>query len=253
VKQKAAELFRDWLARDGYEPELVMMSGVTDCYQPCERNFQLTRECLKVALEARQPMALITKNALITRDIDILKPMAEMNLISVAVSVTSLDQELTRVMEPRTSSPNARMRAIRELSAAGIPTHIMVAPIIPSLNDSEIPAILSAAKDAGATSAAYTLLRLPLTVKPVFLDWLAKALPQKKDRIESRIRDSRGGELYRSEFGERMRGKGEIADQIRQTFDVFAKKYGLKGERRDLNTSLFRRPVPSSGQRWLFE
>ncbi|MEI8019208.1 MAG: PA0069 family radical SAM protein [Schlesneria sp.] len=253
VKERAPELFRDWLARDRYEPELVMMSGVTDCYQPAERHFQLTRKCLEVALEARQPIAVITKNALVTRDLDLLKPMAERNLISIALSITSLDQALTRVMEPRTSSPTARLRAIRELSDAGIPTHVMVAPIIPSLNDSEVPAILRAARDAGATSAAYVLLRLPLTVKPVFLEWLARHLPNQREKIESRLRETRGGQLYESDFGTRMTGRGEMADQIRQTFDVFAKKYDLIHGHPPLDTSHFCRPIPKSRQLRLFE
>ena len=253
VKQRAAELFREWLSRDAYHPELVMMSGVTDCYQPAERHFRLTRQCLEVAWEARQPIAIITKNALVTRDMDLLKQMADHNLISVALSITSLNQELTRVMEPRTSSPSARLRAIRELTEAGIPTHIMVAPVIPGLNDSEIPAILREARDAGATSAGYVLLRLPLTVKPVFLDWLATALPEQQERIEARIRQTRGGDLYQSDFRTRMSGVGEIADQIRQTFELFAKKYGLTKSHRTLDTSQFRRPMPKSGQLRLFD
>ena len=253
VKERAPELFRDWLARERYEPELVMMSGVTDCYQPAERHFQLTRKCLEVALEARQPIAVITKNALVLRDLDLLKPMAERNLVSIALSITSLDQALTRVMEPRTSSPAARLRAISELSDAGIPTHVMVAPIIPSLNDSEIPAILRAARDAGATSAAYVLLRLPLTVKPVFLKWLARHLPQQKEKIESRLRETRGGQLYESDFGTRMTGRGELAEQIRQTFEVFAKKYDLTHGHPPLDTSQFRKPIPKTGQLRLFD
>ena len=253
VKERAPELFREWLARDRYDPELVMMSGVTDCYQPAERHFQLTRQCLEVALEARQPIAVITKNALVTRDLDLLKPMAELNLINVALSITSLDQALTRVLEPRTSSPAARLRAIRELSEAGIPTHVMVAPIIPGLNDSEVPSILRAARDAGATSAAYVLLRLPLTVKPVFLEWLERHLPNQKEKIESRLRETRGGQLYESDFGTRMTGRGEMADQIRQTFELFTKKYDLMHGHRPLDTSQFRRPVPKSRQLRLFD
>jgi len=253
VKERAAELFRDWLARDKYQPELVMLSGVTDCYQPAERHFQLTRKCLEVALEARQPMAIITKNALVTRDLDVLKPMAELNLVSVAISITSLDQSLTREMEPRTSSPAARLRAVTELSTAGVPAHVMVAPIIPSLNDSEIPAILKAASEAGADSASYVLLRLPLTVKPVFLDWLQQSIPEQKERIEARIRETRGGALYESSFGTRMTGRGEIADQIRQTFDLFARKYKLDNKHRKLDSTQFRRPIPKSGQLRLFD
>lgn len=253
VKERAPELFREWLSRDRYQPELIMMSGVTDCYQPCERHFQLTRRCLEVALDARQPMAIITKNALVTRDIDILKQMADLNLISVAISITSLDQALTRVMEPRTSSPAARLRAVRELTDAGIPTAVMVAPVIPSLNDSEIPSILQSAKEAGAVSASYVLLRLPLTVKPVFLEWMDRAIPSKRERVESRIRDTRGGKLYESSFATRMTGRGELADQIQRTFEVFAKKYGLTGKRKPLDTTQFRRPLPPSKQMRLFD
>ena len=253
VKERAPTLFRDWLARDAYQPELVMLSGVTDCYQPAERHFQLTRRCLEVAWESRQPMSIVTKNALVTRDLDLLGAMAAENLISVAISVTSLSQELTRVMEPRTSSPAARLRAIRELAAAGVPTQVMVAPVIPSLNDSEIPAILQAARDAGATSAGYVLLRLPLTVKPVFLDWLARALPQQQERIEARLRQTRGGQLYESDFETRMTGRGEFADQIRQTFELFSRKYQLGLNPRSLETTKFCRPIPKSGQMRLFD
>lgn len=253
VKERAPELFREWLSRDRYQPELVMMSGVTDCYQPAEKHFRLTRGCLEVALEARQPIAIITKNSLVTRDLDLLKPMADLNLISVALSVTSLDQKLTRIMEPRTSSPAARLKAVRELTDAGVPTHVMVAPVIPSLNDAEIPAILKAARDAGARAASYVLLRLPLTVKPVFLDWLSGNLPEQRERIEARIRQTREGKLNQSEFRTRMTGTGEIADQIRQTFEVFARKYDLNKDRHPLDCSQFRRPVPKSGQMRLFD
>lgn len=253
VKERAPALFREWLSRDRYQPELVMMSGVTDCYQPAERQFRLTRGCLEVALEARQPIAIITKNSLVTRDLDLLQPMAELNLVSVALSITSLDQKLTRIMEPRTSSPAARLRAVQQLSEAGVPTHVMVAPVIPSLNDSEIPAILKAAKEAGARAASYVLLRLPLTVKPVFLDWLSGNLPEQKERIEARIRQTRDGKLYQSEFRTRMTGTGEIADQIRKTFDVFARKYDLDKDRQSLDCSQFRPPIPKSGQMRLFD
>ena len=253
VKERAPDLFTEWLARESYEPELVMMSGITDCYQPAERPCELTRKCLEVAWESRQPIAIITKNALVTRDLDLLRPMAQLNLISVALSVTSLDQKLTRAMEPRTSCPEARLRAIRDLTEAGIPTHVMVAPVIPGLNDSEIPAILKAAREAGAVSAGYVLLRLPLTVKPIFLEWLGQARPQQKERIESRIRQTRGGDLYRSDFGTRMKGEGEIADQIRQTFELFARKNNLTTKHRSLDVSLFRKPLPKSGQRRLFD
>ena len=252
VKPSAPDLFREWLGRKNYQPEPVMMSGVTDCYQPAERQFQLTRACLKVALECRQPMLLITKNALVLRDLDLLSDMAKQNLVGVALSITSLDQSLTRKLEPRTSAPAARLRAIRELSSAGIPTRVMVAPVIPGLNDSEIPAILKAAKDEGASSAGYVLLRLPMTVKPVFLDWLEQSIPQQKEKILTRIRSTRDGQLNDAHFGSRMRGSGEHANQIRQTFDLFVRKYELNAEQKPLDTTQFQPPRPTSGQLSLF-
>jgi DNA repair photolyase len=254
VKQRAPQLFRDWLCRKGYRPETVMFSGVTDCYQPVERHLRLTRQCIEVATEARQPLAIVTKNALVTRDLDLLEPMARQRLAKVAISLTSLDQKLTRVMEPRTSSPAARLRTIQELTQAGVPVHVMLAPLIPGLTDHEIPALLKAAAEAGARTASYILLRLPMTVEPVFLEWLERTQPQHRDRVESRIRSTRGGELYQSKFVERMRGTGEIAEQIRRTFHVFAKKLGLDQTRgAELDISQFRPPTPSSGQKWLFD
>ncbi len=252
VKERAPELFRDWLARDRYEPETVTMSGVTDCYQPIERTLALTRRCLEVALKARQPVAIITKNALVTRDIDILRQMAAHRVVRVAVSITTLDQSLAKVMEPRTSSPAARLRAVKELAQAGVSTHVMIAPVIPGLTDHEIPAILQAAKEAQAESAGYILLRLPLTVEPVFLEWLQRMQPKKRAMVEARIRSTRGGKLYEGKFGMRMKGRGNIAEQIGQTFRVFARRYELDKQQQPLDTSQFRRPVPSSGQGWLF-
>ncbi len=252
VKLKAASLFRDWLCRADYEPEMVMFSGVTDCYQPAERQFKLTRACLEVAREARQPIAVITKNTLVTRDLDILTEMAASRLVGVALSLTTLDARLARTMEPRTSSPEARLRAIRELSAAGVSTRVMVAPVIPGLNDHEIPGILAAAAEAGAQTAGYVLLRLPLTVAPVFVEWLERTQALSQSRIESLIRNTRDGRMSSSEFGNRMRGTGQIADQIRQTFRVFAKKHGLDQPPMPLNVTQFVPPVASSGQLRLF-
>jgi DNA repair photolyase len=252
VKERAPELFSEWLARDTYEPELVVFSGVTDCYQPAERKFQLTRRCLQVALEARQPIGIVTKNALVTRDLDILEEMANLGIVNVSVSVPTLDAELARTMEPRTSTPAARLRTIRELRDAGVPAGVMVSPVIPGLTDSEMPRILEAAADAGACWSSYILLRLPLTVRAIFLDWLERTQPSKKDRIESRIRSTRGGNLSDSKFGQRMRGQGEIADQINQTFKIFSKRLGLDQTMSALDTSRFRRPTPSSGQLRLF-
>jgi DNA repair photolyase len=252
VKTKAPALFRDHLADKRWDPEPIMLSGVTDCYQGAERSFRLTRACLEVALEARQPMCLITKNALVTRDIDLLSQLAAMNLVSASLSVTTLDQELSRVMEPRTSNPQARLRAIAELSQAGIPTSVMIAPVIPGLNDSEIPAILKAAKEHGASSAGYVLLRLPFTVRPVFLEWLARTQPLKRARVEALIRDTRQGKMNDPRFGNRMRGTGAFAQQIKRTFEVFKRKYGLDERRKELDATLFRRPRSSAGQMSLF-
>jgi DNA repair photolyase len=252
VKRNAPALFRDWLARCNYQPEFIAISGVTDCYQPIEKKLCITRQLLEIALEARQPVGIITKNALVTRDLDLLKEMAASNIVRVNVSVTTLDQSLTKVMEPRTSSPAARLRAIEELSDAGVRVGVLVAPIIPALTDHEIPTILKAVKEAGAASAGHVILRLPWSVKPVFLEWLDRTQPDKKAKIESRIRAIRGGKLYESEFGTRMSGTGEFAEQIHRTFALFAKKFGLDAPSVPMDTSQFRRPTPRSGQQWLF-
>ena len=251
-KPRAPQLLRDWLSRSNWNPETIMFSGVTDCYQPAERQFQLTRGCLEVALEARQPIAIITKNALVTRDIDLLQQMAENRTVSVALSMTTLDEPLARAMEPRTSTPVARLRTINELTAAGIPTHAMVAPVIPGLNDVEIPSILEAASESGALSASYILLRLPLTVRPVFLEWLERTQPTRKNRVESLIRSTRDGNLTDAQFGSRMSGTGALAEQIKKTFHVFARKYNLDKRCEPLDPSGFRSPRSSSGQMKLF-
>lgn len=231
VKRNAPELFRAFLRRRTWTGDVIAMSGVTDCYQGAERRFEITRGCLKVALEARQSLGIITKNALVRRDIDLLAPLAEQNLVVVNISVTSLNQSLTRALEPQSGSPMARLAAIKALSEAGIPVNVMVAPIIPGLNDSEIPQILKAVADAGAHSAGFTLLRLPHGVKEIFLEWLERNLPADKDRIISRIRACRDGEFSDGRFSRRMRGEGEMAKQIAATFRVFAGKLGLADER----------------------
>lgn len=252
VKHDAPRLFREFLASDRWKPEMVAFSGVTDCYQPAERQFRLTRGCLEVAAEARQPVGIVTKNALVVRDLDLLGPMARDGLVVVNVSVTTLDAQLARAMEPRTSIPAARLRAIRELSSAGVPTRVMVAPVIPGLNDSEIPRILEAAAEAGAVSASFVLLRLPLTVEPIFLEWLQRTQPLKKERVEGLIRQTRAGQLNQSTFGTRMRGEGPIAEQIQRVFRVFAKKHGLDGALPKVRCDLFRPPTGKSGQLRLF-
>ena len=252
VKQRAVELFRAKLCENRWSPETIVLSGVTDCYQPAERRFRLTRGCLEVALEARQPISIITKNALIERDLDILSEMASLRLVNVSISFTSMDQSLTKDMEPQTSTPAARLRAIKSLSESGIPVNVMVAPVIPGLNDSEIPAILEAVHDAGAASAQCILLRLPLTVAPVFLEWLERMRPLHKNRIESLVRSTRNGKLNSAKFGERMRGDGALAEQIRQTFVVFARRLGLNQKSAPSDASQFRPPKSLDGQLRLF-
>jgi DNA repair photolyase len=230
IKSGAANLFRKWMVeghRKGRAVEPVMLSGVTDCYQGCEKKFELTRQCLEVALAFRHPVQLITKNGLIRRDLNLISELAAMNLVSVAISVTTLDQSLTRIMEPRTSAPKARLDTIQELAAAGCPTMVMVAPIIPGINEQEIPTVLKAAADAGATRAGYVALRLPLTVEPVFIHWLEQHFPDRKEKVLDRIRSMRHGKLNSSNFGERMTGRGIWGDQIRSMMVTFCKKYGL--------------------------
>lgn len=251
VKHDAAKLFREFLSRPKWKPEPIVLSGVTDPYQPAEREFQITRQCLQVALEARQPMDIITKNALILRDLDLLREMAGLRIVRAFVSVTTLDAKLARTMEPRTSTPKARLTGIRTLADAGIPVQVMVAPIIPGLNDSEIPGILAAAADAGAQGAGYVLLRLPLAVAPIFMAWIDEHRPTAKRRIENAIRATRAGALNSSAFGERMKGKGLMAEQVEKLFRAFAKRLGLDRRLPPTACDLFRPPGPE-GQQWLF-
>lgn len=252
VKLRAPELFRQWLQRPDWHVEPIVFSGVTDCYQPAERQFRLTRGCLEVALEARQPVSLVTKNALLLRDVDLLRALAEWNLVHVSVSLTTLDAELARVMEPRTSTPAARLRAIQELAEAGIPTSVLVSPLIPGLTDSELPAILQAASAAGAQSAGYTLLRLPGAVRDVFLDWLERTQFHARDRVLSRIRAVRGGKMNDARFGHRLRGEGNIAETITDAFRLFARRWNLDRAPAELATHHFQPPRPASGQLRLF-
>ena len=252
VKYDAARLLREELCKPGWRGEVIVMSGVTDCYQPAERRLRLTRALLQVMLEARQACGIITKNALVLRDLDILTEMARQNLVHVYLSVTTLDAELVGTLEPRTSRPAARLEAIRQLSVAGVPVGVMVAPIIPGLTDSETPAVLAAAAEAGAKTAGYVLLRLPHSVLPVFMDWLTVNRPEAREKIEARIRSTRRGKLYQSAFRERQRGRGKYAEQIEQAFKVFRKKHGLDRPLPPLDTSLFDPPIPASGQMRLF-
>lgn len=252
VKRDAPQLFRDWLNRPNWSADAVILSGVTDCYQPAERQLELTRACLEVANAANQPVSIITKNALILRDLDLLASMASRRLVHVSLSITTLDAALARALEPRASRPEARLRAIKELSAAGVPVRVMVAPVIPGLTDSEIPAILQAAAESGAQHAAYTYLRLPLAVGPVFLDWLQRNRPAHASKIEGLIRTARGGRLNDSRFGQRFRGEGERAEQIQATFKLFARRHQLDQTLVDYDFSMFRPPTSRNGQKSLF-
>ena len=217
------------------------MSGITDCYQPIERGLLITRRCLEVLAEFRNPVGIITKNHLITRDIDLLKELNEYNCVSATISVTSLDNKITEVMEPRTSRPYRRLKAIEKLANAGIPVGVNVAPIIPGLTDHECADILKSAADAGATRASYIVVRLPYKVKELFEDWLEQHYPDRKDKVLNKIRDMRGGELYDAEFGKRMKGEGNYAAQIRDLFSVQTKRLGLNKERIQLTTEHFKK------------
>ena len=242
VKLRAPELLRRELSSPRWQPQSITMSGATDCYQPAERRFQLSRGVLEVCREFRQPISIITKNALVARDVDLLAELARFHCAAVYVSVTSLDRELAGKLEPRASRPAARLEAIRTLSTAGVPVGVMVAPIIPGLNDHEMPAILAAAAAAGARRAGYVIMRLPHAVKDVFLAWLDTHEPGKKARILSRVREIRGGKLNVSEWGQRLRGEGIFADQIAELFNIATRRAGLTEQHVALSTAHFRRP-----------
>ncbi|MEQ1851508.1 MAG: PA0069 family radical SAM protein [Chthoniobacteraceae bacterium] len=238
VKERAPDLLRSELSKKSWEPQTVAMSGVTDVYQPVERRLGLTRRCLEVFADFRNPVAIITKNHLVTRDADLLGTLAGFHAASVAISLTTLDGGLAKVLEPRASTPARRLAAIRELTDAGVPVHVLTAPIIPGLNDHEIPALLDAAAGAGALAAHYTLVRLPLAVEPIFSAWLERHMPDAKEKILGRIRELRGGALYRGRFGERMEGTGPAAERLHQLFDVSARRAGLAPGRRDLSITV---------------
>lgn len=243
VKLRAPQLLRRELESRRWQPQTVMMSGATDCYQPAERHFRLTRACLEIFAEFRNPVAIITKNFLVTRDLDLLADLARHHCVSVAVSVTSLDPALAGRLEPRAARPEHRLRAIRMLADAGVPVTALLAPIIPGLNDHEVPAILDTVAAAGATRAGHVLLRLPHAVKDIFLDWLDTHEPGKKARVVDRLQALRGGKLYDSRWGSRMTGEGIFAEQINELFRVSARRAGLNlEERHPLSTAHFRRP-----------
>jgi len=242
VKEDAPELLAAELSSPGWKPQTLVMSGVTDPYQPVERRLKVTRGCLEVLARFRNPVGIITKNQLVIRDVDLLAELAAHDAAAVNISVTSIDPKLQRILEPRASSPRARLDAIARLRKAGIPVGVMVAPIIPGLTDHEVPAILQACADAGAQFAGYIVVRLPFAVAPLFERWLAEHFPDRKEKVLGRIRHLRGGgRLNDPRFNSRMRGTGIFAEQIRALFDVGRRRAGL-GERPRLSTAEFRRP-----------
>jgi DNA repair photolyase len=242
VKENAPELLRRELSSPKWKPQTLAMSGVTDCYQPVERRLQLTRRCLAVLAEFRNPVSITTKNYLVTRDIDLLRELAAHHAVSVHLSINSLDGELARKLEPRAATPKMRLAAVEALAKAGVPVGVLVAPVIPGLNDHEIPSVLAAAKAAGAGWAGTEILRLPLTVAPIFQEWLERNVPGKKDKVLGRIRAIRGGKLNDPRFGFRMVGEGIFADQISQMFHVGRHKLGIPEYGPALSTAAFRKP-----------
>jgi DNA repair photolyase len=253
AKVNAAELLRDELARPGYRCEMIALGANTDPYQPIERDYKITRGVLEVLAACDHPLGIVTKNALVERDIDLLAPMAAKNLVNVYISINNRDHELARRLEPRCSAPTRRLQTIRRLADAGIPVGVLVAPVIPFLTDHEIEPVLDAAAAAGATSAGYVLMRLPWELKDLFRDWLATHYPLKAEHVMSRVQQMRGGRDNDPAFGTRMRGSGELAALLRRRFDIACKRFGLNAGQRHaaLETTLFR-PPRRDGQLGLF-
>lgn len=251
-KPDAAALLEKELAAPGYRPTPINLGSATDPYQPCEKDLRLTRGLLEVLLKARHPVALVTKGVLVLRDLDLLAEMAKLDLVAVYISLTTLDPALKRILEPRAASPGARLRAIRELRAAGVPVGVNASPMIPRINDHELEHILEAAKEAGALRASTILVRLPREVSPLFQEWLQAHFPDRAAHVMSLIRDARGGAEYQSEWGTRFRGTGPVAELIRQRFELACRRIGLdRGERLRLTTEHFRPPA-RGGQLGLF-
>jgi DNA repair photolyase len=246
VKREAPQLLRSELSARRWKPQVIGMSGVTDAYQPAERRLRVTRRCLEVLAEFRNPVSIVTKSYLVTRDIDLLADLARDNAVSVVISVTSLRDEVQRAMEPQASSPARRLGAIRVLADAGIPVGVNVAPVVPGLTDHELPLILEAAADAGASFAGYILLRLPNGVKELFDEWLRQHFPDRRDKVINRMREMRDGRLYDSRYAVRGRGEGPWADQLETLFRVARDRYGLD-RRPTLSSASFRRPQVVAG------
>lgn len=252
AKSNAAALLEVELSNPRYSPATIALGANTDPYQPIERDRRITRGILQVLARTRHPVGIVTKSALVMRDIDILAPMAAEGLAKVAVSITTLDRHLARAMEPRAATPSRRLDAIRQLSAAGIPVTVLTAPVIPGLNDHEIEAILAAASDAGARDAGYVTLRLPLEIKGLFREWLAEHVPDRAGRVIKLMQSMHGGADYNSAFGLRQRGSGPYADQIAMRFRLARQRLGLAPERLQMRIDLFQRPVQRGQQLNLF-
>lgn len=242
VKENADEILREELSSPRWQPEVLALSSVTDCYQPVEKRLEITRRCLKVLAEFRNPVGIITKNHLVTRDVDILAELAAHGACSVHITLTTLDTELARKLEPRASLPAHRLDALAKLTQAGIPAGVLIAPVIPGLNDHEIPAILKAAHAAGAVRAGYSIIRLPHAVKEIFTTWLDEHVPGSSGKILDRIRDLRGGGLHSSKFGERLRGRGFWAEQIQTIFSRCREHEGYMTDHFQYNMAAFRHP-----------
>jgi len=248
IKERAPDLLRQTLLAASWEPEVISLSGNTDCYQPVERRLRLTRRCLEVLADFRNPVGVVTKSALVARDIDVLTTLAHHDAIHVMVSVTTLDRTLAQRLEPRAATPERRLAAIAQLADAGIPVAVLVAPIIPGLNDAEIPRILERAREAGARSASWVLLRLPPPLDGLFTSWIERHYPERAARVLNRIRECRGGRLSDSRFGARMRGEGPYADQLAGLFSVAARRADLHQPLPPLSTAHFRRPAQAGEQ-----
>lgn len=242
AKQNAPELLRQEFSARNYQPQTLILGANTDCYQPIEKRYALTRQILQICLEFRHPVGIITKSALVLRDLDLLKALAAANLARVAISVTSLDRHLSRIMEPRASAPHRRIQVISQLAELGIPTTVMTAPLIPTLNDVEMEAILKEAARAGANSASYILLRLPLEISDLFTDWLNTHMPDRAQRIMRHVRDMRGGRDYDAQWGQRMKGTGPYAKLLADRFRNACARLGLSLQRTPLDVGGFRVP-----------
>jgi DNA repair photolyase len=252
AKHNAADLLKRELASPRWPAEPIVMSAITDIYQPLEKRLGIARQCLQVMADCGQPVSTMTKGALVLRDVDLWQKLGAMNAGRVTVTIVTLDDELAKKLEPRAASPMRRLHVLRELVKAKIPVSVNIAPIIPGLTDVEMPTIMQAVADAGSTRVAWTLLRLPYQLKELFLDWLQRSVhPSRAAHVESLIRQSRGGKLYDASMAARRRGKGKIVEQLAQTFDVFARTYGLNRDIQPLSRKHFRRPN-LSGQMSLF-